>query len=359
MNKKIWAGIVLCVCIYSMAGAQVLGKIDYMEGVVGITRNGANVARVEIGTKIENLDLIKTSKDGLVSITFDRNSGLTGNIQVVQGSTAVIRQDQLSGTSANEVQLLTGSVNLKVKRLAGVKSSVQVRTPTSVLGVRGTEFVASSFNGAAIVACKEGEVFCSNGSNEPGKSSVPGTMIEILESGALNAGAFPEGDFETNWNSVQNKWKNYNVELFVSDPATFMNQFVSNWNTYSSKVESGAATLRSNSVLKKWLRNATSETPSGTMSDWVRERPVVMKDLVAIRPNMVIAMISLYRLQELIPYVSESAMNQTLVNGQTVRAFITQFNRTSANVTEAAALFYAAEKQYMLRNDGISPFTEF
>lgn len=367
MKKSFLALCVLGALCAAPATAQVVGKIDYLEGSVTVTRNGASLARPDIGTVIENLDLIKTSPDSLVSIVFDKASGLTGSVQIVAGSTALIRQDQLSGTTANEVQLMAGSVNLKVKRLAGVKSAVQVKTPTSVLGVRGTEFVVASFNGTALIACEEGEVFCSSYSEvtatratgKTGKSAVPGTLVEVLESGQLNTGDFPAGDFDENWAAVQNKWKTFNVDLVVADPLTFLNQFVTNWSLYSAKVESGASILRANPVLQKWLKNSSSARPSGTMSDWIKEKPSVMKDLISIRPDMVIAMITWYRIQELVPYLPESSMNRVLMNGQTVKSFVAQFNRTSKTVADAASLFYAAEKQYMLRNDGLSPFMEF
>jgi hypothetical protein len=262
---------------------------------------------------------------------------------------------------------MAGSVSLKVKRLAGMESTIQVRTPTAVLGVRGTEFVVASFNGSALVACKEGEVFCASRSemtstsvsDGQGVSSIPGRLVEILESGKLNTGDFPKGNFEKNWSDMQNKWKSFNVKIFVADPVTFMNQFVSNWSLYSTKVTNGAAVLRSNSVLQKWLKTSGSAGPSGSMADWIKERPVVVKDMIAVRADMMVALITWYRLQELVPLVPESAMNSKLANGQSVRSFVSEFERSSKNVSDAAALFYAAEKQYMLRNDGQSPFSDF
>ena len=112
-------------------------------------------------------------------------------------------------------------------------------------------------------------------------------------------------------------------------------------------------------ILQKWLKTSGSAGVPGSIGDWVKERPSVMKDMITIRPDMVIAMITFYRLQELIPCVAESQMNRTLQNGQTVRAFIKSFNQSSAAVANAASLYYAAEKQYMLRNDGVSPFSDF
>lgn len=366
MIQRMALGIALGVFFALDLSAQVLGTVDYIEGSAEITRNGEKIRSVDIGTPIENLDLVKTAPNSILSIKFGKASGLTGSIQIEASSTALIRQDLVAGMPSNEAQLMAGSVNLKVKRLAGMKSAIQVKAPTAVLGVRGTEFVVASFNGSVIVACKEGEVACSSYSSltqssisGSGASSVPGTMVEILESGSVNTGSFPEGNFEENWRAMQDKWKNYNVGLFAADPVNFMNQFVGNWDTYSTKVESGSAVLRANPTLKKWLAEAKSGKMTGTMADWARERPLVVKNLLSLRPDMTVAMISWYRLQELIPLVPQSAMNRTLASGETVKAFIARFNRASASMTSSVALFTAAEKQYMLRNDGLSPFLDF
>jgi len=368
MNKKVIGLCVLCLGFYAFAHAQIVGEIDYCEGVVQITRNGENLKSVDIGTKIENLDLIKTSVDGIASITFNKNSGLTGNVQIMNGTTALIREDQITGISLNEVQLMAGSVGLKVKKLAGVESRIQVRSPSAVLGVRGTEFVVSSFNGSSIVACKEGEVFCAVSSSMDasilklgvnGSSAIPGTMCEILESGKVNVGNFPDGDFEKNWKETRDKWKDFNVKLFANDPVTSLNQYISTWDQYSAKVNAGAATLRTNPVLKKWLKDASTGTISGTMANWVQEKPVVMKDLIDMHPDMMVALFAWYRLQELIPCIPQASMGMKLANGQTVRAFVDQYNKSIKWVATSFALFNAAEKQYMLRNDGSSPFSDF
>ncbi len=367
MKSKLAFALIAFSLACGLASAQVLGKIDYMEGKVTITRNGLALKSVDIGTPIENLDMVKTTTDGQVSILFSKASGLTGTLQIVPGTTAVIRQDQLTSGRSNEVRLMTGAVNLKVKRLVGMKSAIQVKTPTSVLGVRGTEFNVASFNGSVIVACKEGEVACASwsevsGSNQirkKGSSAVPGTMVEVMESGDVKSGKFPGGNYEANWKNVQKKWKSFNVGIVAGDPISWMNQFVGAWDTYSGKVIEGNAKLRANKVLAAWLDSAGSETPSGSFANWVKERPMVMKDLIDIRPNIVLGMINWYRLQEVISCLSDADMSKTLSNGQTVGAFIKGFRATEQDFSAAVALFTAAEKQYMLRNDGVSPFSDF
>ena len=371
MNKKNVSALALFAFICAFAGAQSLGTVDYLEGVVSIQRNGESLKKVDIGTKIENLDLVKTSADGTVSITFDKASGLAGSIQVVPASTALIRRDQISGSPASEVQLLAGAVNLKVKRLVKGQSSVQVRTPTSVLGVRGTEFSVATFNGSSIVACKEGEVYCASSSGlsvsrmnlsasaSGGSSAVPGTMVEILESGKVNSGDLPRGDYEKAWNSVKSKWMSFNVGIISEDPVSYLNNFVNNWTLYAVKVDESAKTLRANATLNKWLKDASTGTVSGGLASWVKEKPAVMKDLIALRPDMMVALISWSRINDILPNIPADSMNQKLANGQTVKSFSDQFARQSKSVVAAVSLFEAAEKLYMQRNDGLSPFSEF
>lgn len=355
--------VVLLLLAGSIGFSQVLGRIEYMEGTVQISRNGTTLSGVDIGTSIENLDQVKTTPDSSVTIAFSKNSGLSGTLQIVPGTTAVIRQDQISGTATNEVELLAGSVSLKVKRLAGVRSAAQVKTPTSVLGVRGTEFVVASFNGAVLVACKEGEVACFAYSASTGSKStqsipsVPGKIVEVMENGSMKSGDFPEGNFEENWDAVRDTWKNFYIELLVADPAAMLNAFAGNWSLYSTKLESGAAKLRANQTLKNWLKQGS--TPSGSFGIWMKEKQAVVKDLISVRGDMMLAIITWYRIEELLPYIPESAMSRKLANGQTIGSFIAQYKKSSKTVSNAISLFRSAEKLYMLRNDGVSPFSDF
>lgn len=363
MKEKILLLAAVCLFAGSAGFGQVLGRIEYMDGSVEVSRNGSLLSGVDIGTPIENLDHIKTSTDATVTIAFSKDSGLSGTLQIVPGTNAVIRQDQIAGTATNEVELLAGSVSLKVKRLAGVRSSAQVRTPTAVLGVRGTEFVVASFNGSVLVACKEGEVACHAYSSSTGSKSskslpsVPGKMVEVLENGAMNSSAFPEGSFEENWEAVRNKWKDLQIELVVANPASMLNMFAGDWTMYASKLDAGAARLRANAALKNWLKQGSS--PAGSFGDWMKEKQAVVKDLISIRGDMMMAIINWYRIEELVPYIPESSYGQKLANGQTIGSFISQYNKSSKTVSNAVSLFRAAEKLYMLRNDGVSPFSDF
>ncbi len=70
MIQRMALGIALGVFFALDLSAQVLGTVDYIEGSAEITRNGEKIRTVDIGTPIENLDLVKTSPNSLLSIVF-------------------------------------------------------------------------------------------------------------------------------------------------------------------------------------------------------------------------------------------------------------------------------------------------
>lgn len=367
MRKTVTA-LFVALALVGVASAQTLGHIEYLEGAVEVTRDGAAVRSVDIGTKIDNLDIVKTDGDSTVTIAFEPASGLTGTVQIVPGTTAIIRQDQIQSKPANDIKLLTGSLKMKVERVAGKNASIQVRTPSTVLGVRGTEFVVATFNGATLVGCSSHSVWCSpydevtgtgSASSSKGVMAEPGTMVSVLDNGSYGPIAYDKARFDASWSEISSKWKTFNEELFSANPVAFIDQFVKNWDTYSAQVLAADKKLRANATLTFWLESAAKKKPLGTLKEWVRERPTVMSDLIDARQPMIPAIITLYRLQELTPLVQDAELGKKLSNGKTVREFIAAYRRDSAKVASAIALFTAAEKQYMLRNDGVSPFSDF
>ncbi len=358
-----FAGAISCALF-----AQTLGRVEYLEGSPEITRNGEVLKRVDIGTRIENLDIVKTDGDSSLTVAFEPDSGLTGTVQIVPSTVAVLRQDQIQSKPANDIKLLTGSLKMKVERIAGKNASVQVRTSSSVLGVRGTEFVVASFNGATLVGCSSHSVWCSPYDELTGKGSAsspqgvmaePGTMVSVLENGSLGPVSYDRDRFDESWKSVSGKWKTFNEELVVANPAGFIDRFVSVWDDYAARVIAADKKLRANRTLQAWLEAAAKGKPAGGLKDWVRERPLVMNDLIDSRRAMIPAIIATYRLQEIIPLVPQAQMGARLSNGKTMRQFIADYRRDSGKVALAIALFTAGEKQYMQRNDGVSPFSDF
>jgi hypothetical protein len=116
------------------------GLVKVAQGRVEIERAGVRI-KAEVGTAVQENDVVITGADGAAGITFADNSLLS----IGPGSTFAINAYRFDTTThAGE---FTGT--LTRGRLAAVSGkmvkqapeSMKIRTPSSVMGVRGTEFV--------------------------------------------------------------------------------------------------------------------------------------------------------------------------------------------------------------------------
>jgi hypothetical protein len=116
------------------------GLIKVSKGNVQIERNGAKMA-APVGASVQTSDVITTGADGSAGITF------TDNSLVSVGPNTVFAIDKYRFDSTTHAGEFEGS--LKKGRLAAISGkmvkaspeSMKIRTPSAIMGVRGTEFV--------------------------------------------------------------------------------------------------------------------------------------------------------------------------------------------------------------------------
>ncbi|MFC4295897.1 FecR domain-containing protein [Novosphingobium tardum] len=117
-----------------------IGRIKSHVGEVLVVRKGAAVAAAP-GLKLEQGDIVKTGKDGRVGIAFLDNTrmalGPSSRITLDEFSYDRSRQTGSFVTSVNRGSLGVVSGNIAKSK----RDAMRVRTPTSMLGVRGTKFV--------------------------------------------------------------------------------------------------------------------------------------------------------------------------------------------------------------------------
>ena len=125
------------------ATAVEIGQIKVSKGQVSIERNG-QVLPGSLGTRVEPGDTLKTGLDGSVGITMSDNSLLSA------GPNSILSLDRYDfDTTTNQgrfdAQLKKGSLAVISGRIARERpEAMTVRTPSAILGVRGTEFVVSA-----------------------------------------------------------------------------------------------------------------------------------------------------------------------------------------------------------------------
>ena len=122
------------------AFAADVGQVKVAHGTVAIERGGERMAAA-VGTAVRAADVIVTGADGAAGITFNDNS------LVSVGPSSVFAIDKYAFDTTTYAGEFQGT--LSKGRLAAVSGkmvkqspeSMKIRTPSAIMGVRGTEFV--------------------------------------------------------------------------------------------------------------------------------------------------------------------------------------------------------------------------
>lgn len=118
------------------------GKVKRSEGSVTVERAGQMQA-VQVGTPVYVGDRLRTGADGAVGITLSDDTLLTAGPR----STLLINEFQFNPTTQEGGLLATLKGTLSVVTgLIGKQApqNVRFKTPTVVLGIRGTEFIVDA-----------------------------------------------------------------------------------------------------------------------------------------------------------------------------------------------------------------------
>jgi hypothetical protein len=135
-------GLVLSAVIASAFAADI-GQIKVSKGQVSVERNGQAMSG-SVGTRLQPADVLKTGPDGSVGITMIDNSLLSA------GPNSVLlldhyEYDAITDKGRFDAQLKKGSLSVVSGRIAKQSpEAMTVRTPSAILGVRGTEFVVTA-----------------------------------------------------------------------------------------------------------------------------------------------------------------------------------------------------------------------
>jgi hypothetical protein len=127
----------------SFALAAEIGQVKIAKGQVDVERKGQTMP-AKVGMRLETADVVKTGTDGSVGITMADNSLLSA------GPNSILSLDRFDYDATTnqgrfDTQLQKGSLSVISGRMAKQSpDAMTVRTPSAILGVRGTEFVVSA-----------------------------------------------------------------------------------------------------------------------------------------------------------------------------------------------------------------------
>jgi len=125
---------------YADAGS--IGNAKIVNGAVSVVRNGSTVP-IKLGDAVMEHDVFQTGADGSLGITFTDNTSFSlGPNSSIAVDTYFFDPKNLKGNMVAKIK--KGTMMVRTGELTRQNpGSVQVKTPRTVLGVRGTTFVVS------------------------------------------------------------------------------------------------------------------------------------------------------------------------------------------------------------------------
>jgi len=129
-------------CFAISAMAADIGQIKISKGSVTVERAAQSLPGV-VGTRLQASDVITTGANGSVGITMSDDSLLSA------GPNSALSLDRFAFDSTThqgqfDASLRKGSLSVISGRIAKQSpDAMTLRTPSAILGVRGTEFVVS------------------------------------------------------------------------------------------------------------------------------------------------------------------------------------------------------------------------
>ena len=136
-------GFIVAMALGAFAGtglANDVGQVKVTKGVVHVER-GAERIPAAVGMPIQESDKLVTGADGSVGVTFADNSLLS------VGPNSTLSVDKFSFNASTyegqfDASLQRGTLAvISGKMVKQSPEAMKIRTPASILGVRGTEFV--------------------------------------------------------------------------------------------------------------------------------------------------------------------------------------------------------------------------
>jgi hypothetical protein len=139
-------GSVLAVLAAGESLAQDVGRVKTVKGTVYIERAGQREVAL-VGTGVRQADTLVTGPDGAVGVTLSDDTLLSAG----PNSILVIERFVYDGNRPGSIEaaLTKGTLAVVSGRIAKqAPDAMRVKTPSAILGVRGTEFVVRASDGS-------------------------------------------------------------------------------------------------------------------------------------------------------------------------------------------------------------------
>jgi len=111
------------------------------EGANQVSSDGTNWIPAEVGMVLHQGDVIRTADNSFLVMNLEGEESATVELKE-KGELRLseLLQDKTAGTQKTLLDLALGEILITSKKLRAEESKFEVKTPTSIVGVRGTTF---------------------------------------------------------------------------------------------------------------------------------------------------------------------------------------------------------------------------
>lgn len=217
--------------------AQNLGTITSLKGRVSIIPAGESAKPASARMPVREGDTLVTQSDSEAVITLS-----TGSVLKVGAETRMkINKNAVNpgSGSAFSVGLTSGTLSAKVSKLKSTSDSFNVYTPTSVAGVRGTDFsVAASVDGSSSLNVSEGEVEYGRGAAKTSVKTQEKAEADLSDTAPKTEKGNDDAD---KWVAKRDKKAKENPDKTLNDMSAYIARSSSNAASSAKNVEAASA----------------------------------------------------------------------------------------------------------------------
>jgi hypothetical protein len=330
-----------------------VGEAVYLEGGVSLQRNGEELQGpdVQTGLEIQNYDLVKTAADGLAEVSVDNPKAPAVTVKVAPHTQFAFELSKLGSRQQSSLGLMSGTVSLKVAKLAG-SQDLRVVTASAVMGVRGTEFsVTAPPTGDILVTCASGDVVVTD---EQGRElhAIPGTAIEKLEGADFHALAVTGADLE----SFRKDWEEKRIASLRARALEIMQRDALRYLDLVEEFKEDRAALdEKRDILARWeAEEKSGKIGGGPASVEADKREIV--DLIGdLRETQFLLERLHYRLAELKGFHDQGLGEGDLRGGLTTKDFFASYTRDRTALERDMAQVRHDVKLFAHRNRDADP----
>jgi hypothetical protein len=345
-NKFLFLAFILAASGSAFGGVSV-ASLSYLSGSVSVMREGKVITEIRIGDSILNYDVIRTGKDGTAEILLGGSSGMKGSLSVRPSTVFQYKAELVAERPSSTFEITVGSVLAKVAKVAE-KATMNVRTESAVLGVRGTTFtVTASVLGDLLVICAEGKVAIIDTGGTARAEALPGTAVSKLSGSPFESVAVaPDAadDFEREWSAAR-------MAAFGANSANVIGTLAAIYAAQYDAFTKAVASLSRNPIIRKWtgedLRGEVVRPNDPTV---MKEKTELIGPLLDARKPLVPLGSAYYRARALAEYVNATMRKRALPVFGTVAGFLNRLGRDP--IEKSMAVYHYVEALFAERNEG-------